>query len=125
MARPKPAKQRHRKIALPAFGAAGVSLAMASGASANAVPTTVPSQDLGGQPIITLSEEEIADVNLATFYVIDKENVQTPQAGVQLAYWRACRGCRACRACRACGGWRACGGCGCGCCASRGACRWC
>jgi hypothetical protein len=125
MARPKPAKQRHRKIALPAFGAAGVSLAMASGASANAVPTTVPSQDLGGQPIITLSEEEIADVNLATFYVIDKENVQTPQAGVQLAYWRGCRGCRACRACRACGGWRACGGCGCGCCASRGACRWC
>jgi hypothetical protein len=38
-----------------------------------------------GQPIITLSEEEIADVNLATFYVIDKENVQAPQAGVQLA----------------------------------------
>ena len=71
MARPKPAKQRHRKIALPAFGAAGVSLAMASGASANAVPTTVPSQDIGGQTIITLSEEEIADVNLATFYVID------------------------------------------------------
>jgi hypothetical protein len=54
---------------------------MASGASANAVPINVPSQDLGGQPIITLSEEEIADVNLATFYVIDKENVQTPQAG--------------------------------------------
>src|SRR6516162_1397634 len=115
MARPKPAKQRRQKIALPAFGAAGVSLAMASGASANAVPTTVPSQDLGGQPIITL-----ADVNLATFYVIDKENVQTPQAGVQLAYWRACRGCRACRACRGCAV-RACGGCGCGCCASRGA----
>src|SRR5262249_15027534 len=126
MARAKPAKQKRQKTALPVFGAAGLSLAMASSASTNPVPTTVPSQDVGEHPIITLSEEEIADVSLATFYVFDKENADIPQAGVQLARGcggcgcrgcavRACGGCRGCgcRACR-CGGW-GCGGCGCGC----------
>jgi hypothetical protein len=73
-----------------------------------------------------LSEEEMADVSLATFHLIDKENVG---AGVQLA--RGCRGCRGCRAgCRGCRGCavRGCGGCGggCGgCCARWGHCRIC
>jgi len=44
------------------------------------------------QPIITLSGEKIADVNLATFYVIHKESVKAPQAGMPLAVWRGCRG---------------------------------
>jgi hypothetical protein len=46
---------------------------------------------------ITLGEEEISDVSLATFYVFDKENPGTSRPDVQLArggrggchgYWR-------------------------------------
>ena len=106
------------KRKLPVLGAAGISLAVTGGASASTAPT-VPSQNTVFQPVITLSEEEISDVSLATFYVFDKENARPSQPGVQAAQWgcrgwwacRACRGC-GCRACRAC---RGCGGCGCGC----------
>ena len=109
MARAKPAKQRRRKTALPAFGAASVSLAMASGASANVAPATALAHDPGAPHGIILFEEEIADVSLATFYVFDKENADIPEAGVQLA--RGCGGC----GCRGCGGRgcavRGCGGC--------------
>jgi len=74
MARAKRAsKRRRRRITLPALGAAGVSLVMAGGAAATAPTTNVPSlQDAA--PVITLDEEEIADVSLGTFYVFDKEN---------------------------------------------------
>ena len=94
MAHAKQASKRKRlRKSLPAFGVAGVSLAMAGGASATAPTGNVPSQDTAPRPVITLGEEEISDVSLATFYVFDKENARTPQAGVQLA-WRGCRGCR-------------------------------
>ena len=108
----KASKQKGRRKALPLVGAAGVSLAFAGGASAAAPTEHAPAQDTP-RPVITLSEEEISDVNLGTFYVFDKENVEFGEP-VQLAR-RGCRGCRACRGCavrRACGG---CGGCGCGC----------
>jgi hypothetical protein len=65
----------------------------------------------------------MADVNLATFHLFDREDVGS---GTQLAYVvvRRCGGCgcRGCawRGCR-CGG---CAGCG-GCCASWGRCRYC
>src|SRR5262245_6968058 len=124
-------KRKLQRTSLPVFGAAGVSLAMAGGASATAPTTNVPSQDSVPRPLFALGEEEISDVSLGTFYVFDKENAaEALQAGVQLA-WRGCRGCgcrgcgcRACRACRGCG-CGGCGGCGCGCCLSWGACRWC
>jgi hypothetical protein len=79
---------------------------------------------------LTLGEEEIADVSLATFYVFDKEGTEAARHGVQMAWGCRCGGCRGC-GCRGCG-CRACrcgcGGCGVGwggCCASWGACRWC
>jgi len=125
MAQSKQASKRKRqRNALPVFGLAGVSLAVTGTASATAPTADIPSQGTAPPPVITLGEEEISDVSLATFYVFDKENARTPQAGTQYAWGcRGCRGCgcRACRACRGCG----CGGCGCGCCASWGACRWC
>ena len=65
-------KRKRRNTALPVLGAAGISLAMAGGASATPPAANVPSEDTG--PRITLGEEEIADVSLATFYVFDKEN---------------------------------------------------
>ena len=124
MARSKQAsKQKGRRKTLPLVGAAGVSLAFAGGAYATAPTEPTPPQDTTPRPIITLGEEEISDVNLATFYAFDKENVEFGDR-VQLAR-RGCGGCgcrgcaRACRGCGGCGcavrsfGCGGCGGCGC------------
>jgi len=46
---------------------------------------------------ITLNDEEISDVNLATFCVFDKENAGAPRLGEKLAW--GCRGCRGCGGC--------------------------
>jgi hypothetical protein len=118
-------KRRGRKEAVPVVGLVGVSLSLAGGASAaTAVPTAdIPSWDTG-RPQITLNEEEIVDVSLATFYVFDKENAGTPR-GEQYARGCRCGGCRGCRGCgRGCRGCRG-GGCGCGCGGGCGGCAWC
>src|SRR5262245_9676893 len=62
-------KQKRRACAIPLMGAAGLSLSVATGAPAATVGPV-----LGHE--ITLGEEEISDVSLATFYVFDKENAQ-------------------------------------------------
>jgi len=131
MARQKQSSKRI-KAALPALGAAGLTFSMVGGASAAAVPANDATQTTNYTPNhqITLGEEEIADVSLATFYVFDKESTAAAKDGnIQLARGCGCRGCGGCRGCRGC---RGCGrGCGCGvgwvgsCCASWGACRWC
>jgi hypothetical protein len=127
-------KRKYPKEAVPVLGVVGVSLSLAGGASAaTAVPAAdIPSWDTS-PPQITLSEEEIADVSLGTFYVFDKENAGTPRLGEKFARGcgRGCGGrgcgCRGCgRGCRCGGG--GCGGCGCGgcgCCLSWGVCRIC
>src|SRR5262249_8322256 len=85
-------------------------------------------------PMVVLDEEEISDISLATFYVLDRqsgslgERLQLAQRGCRGCRGCAARGCggrgcaaRACRGCRGCGcrgcgvGWRGCGGCGGGC----------
>jgi hypothetical protein len=132
-------KKRVTKTALPALGAAGLTFSLAGGASASVVPTgDVPQRpNFAPSPAITLGEEEIADISLATFHLFDKEDVGN---GVQVA-WRGCGGCRGCRGCGGCRGCRCgagcrCGGCGvgivgcaacavAGCCASWGRCRLC
>jgi hypothetical protein len=138
-------KRKRRRIALPVLGAAGASLAMAGGASATVPIANVPSQDNTPLPI-TLFEEEIFDVNLATFYVFDRENADTSLLVEKVAARgcggcaargcggcaargcggcaaRGCGGCRGCRGCavRAC---RGCGGCGCGGVSFWGGCGW-
>jgi hypothetical protein len=99
----QPSRRKHRACAVPLLGAAGLSLSLASGASA-VTPNT-------GMNEIALSEEEISDVTLATFYVFDKENAGTPRPDIQLAHrddrgcHRSCHGlyCRGhCRGCRGC-----------------------
>jgi hypothetical protein len=129
MPRVKQASKRKRvtNAAVPALGAAGLTFSLVGGASAAVAPVNDVPQTPNYSPSheITLGEEEIADVSLATFYVFDKENTAAAKAGVQVA-WRGCGGCRGCRGC-GCRGCR-CGGCGVGwggCCASWGACRWC
>jgi hypothetical protein len=121
-------KRRSRKEVVPMLGAVGVSLSLAGGAAAAPV-VEVPSKDTAPGPRITLSEEEISDVSLGTFFVFDKETAATPRLGVKFARCgcgRGCGGCRGCgRGCR-CGG--GCGGCGCGgcgCCWQWGYCRVC
>src|SRR5438128_1346845 len=117
-------QKRVTKAAIPALGAAGLTFSLLGSASASAVPTAVVPQTTHFAPneAITLSEEEMADVSLATFHLFDKENVGS---GVQVAWVRGCGGCRACRGCRGCGVVRGCGGCGGGCCARWGRCRIC
>jgi hypothetical protein len=116
-------QKRVTKAAIPALGAAGLTFSLLGSASASAVPTAdVPqTTHLAPNRAMTLGEEEMADVSLATFHLFDKETVGS---NVQVAWVRGCRGCRGCgvRACR-CGG---CGGCGGGgCCARWGRCRLC
>jgi hypothetical protein len=136
-------KRKRLTKTMPVLGVAGVagmSLSLAGGASAATTgpATDNPSKNTGPNHEIFLGEEEMADVSLGTFYVIDKENLDQQQLGIQVA--RACGGCggRGCGGrgcgCRGCGGrgcgcrgcgCGGCGGCGCGCCLSWGACRWC
>jgi hypothetical protein len=96
----KRSKRKRSRAALPVLGAAGVSLAMAGGASANAPAVEVPSQDSG--PRILLAEEEIFDVSLATFHVFDRERDFGPR--VRLAAGRCGGGCGGCHAGGGCGG---------------------
>ena len=106
MARTKQvSKRKRRRIGLPALGAAGASLIMASGASATAPTANVPSlQDTSLRPAITLDEEEIADVSLGTFYVFDKENDSRLGQGVRLAAHGGCGRCGGGCAAARCGG---------------------
>ena len=84
-------KRKRRNTALPVLGAAGISLAMAGGASATPPAANVPSEDTG--PRITLGEEEIADVSLATFYVFDRENENESELGEGLILAKNGGGC--------------------------------
>ena len=152
MAQPKrSSKRKRRKIALPAVGAAGVSLALTGAASAASAP--VMDRQLHSyfpSHAITLGEEEMSDVSLATFYVFDHENRKSIKDEMQLAQ-RACGRCGGrcaagscavgrcevwrcgvarCAVARCgvarCAGCRRCGvGCSCSCCVSWGYCRVC
>jgi hypothetical protein len=116
----QPSKRKRRSKALPVLGAAGLSLSLAT--TASAVPGG-PAVDLttsgnGDGNNVTLGEEEISDVSLATFYVFDKEGDATSSM-VELV-GHGCGGCHGCgHGCGGCGhgcGCHGCGGCGgCGC----------
>jgi hypothetical protein len=131
-------KRKRVTKTVPALGAAGLTFSLVGGASAAVAPLNDVLQTPNHSPSheITLGEEEIADVSLATFYVFDRESTAAVKDGIQLA--RGCGGCRGggrgCggRGCggRGCGGRgcaRGCGGCGgCACgCLSWGGCRLC
>ena len=149
-------KRAAKATAVKVLGAAGLSFSLVGSTSASTMPTAgIPQSDnTSPNQRFVLSDEEMVDVSLATFYVFDKENVGS---GVQLARGGGCGGCRGgggcggcrggggCGGCRGCGvgfGCRGCGGCGCGfggfwyggcagcaigagCCGSWGACRLC
>jgi hypothetical protein len=96
MSHAKQASTKRKRImkAVPALGAAGLSLALASGVAAAA---SGPAAEMIGKNTavsheITLCEEEMSDVRLATFYVFDNENAGTLRRGVKIAAG-GCGGC--------------------------------
>ena len=89
MARTKQASKRNRRSkAVPVLGAAGLSLSLASGASASTsgAAADVSPQNTSPKHQIFLGEEEISDVSLSTFYVFDKENAAQPRVGEKVAW---------------------------------------
>ena len=126
MSRVKQASKQKRidkAAAVKVLGAAGLSFSLVGSASASTMPTAAIPQSDNTSPNqrFVLSDEEMVDVSLATFYVFDKENVGS---GVQLARGGGCGGC----GCGFGGFWYGgCAGCaiGAGCCGSWGACRLC
>src|SRR6185312_11427111 len=82
MSQKRASERRRRKKAVAVLGAAGV-LSLAGSASAAIIgpAADTPKADNPSRHVVTLSEEEIFDVSLATFYVYDKENSWTRLAG--------------------------------------------
>ncbi len=95
-------KRKRSVKAVPLLGAAGLSLSLASGASAAASgPTTdIPMRNSGVGHEITLCDEELSDVSLATYYVFDNENARTFRRGVKIAAGGC--GCSVCGGCGSC-----------------------
>jgi hypothetical protein len=85
--------RRKRSInAVPVLSAAGLSLSLASGASAAiGRPADVLTPKTGMSYEITVCEEEISDVSLATFCIFDNERAGTSRRGARLA--QGCGGC--------------------------------
>src|SRR5262245_25249853 len=123
-------KRKHPKEIVPVVGVVGVSLSLAGGASAATAPTTDTPSRITAPPQLALTEEEISDVSLATFYVFDRESAIPTSLGTKIAQrCGRCGGCRGCAAvarcggrcavvarcgCARCGVWR-CARCGCSC----------
>jgi hypothetical protein len=101
MSQDKAAWKRKRRKAVPVLGAAGLSLTLASGASA-AIDRPTADMTAPRAPVtqeITLAEEDISGVSLATFHVFDKENAAKPQRGPRYAMAAGGCGCGACGGC--------------------------
>src|SRR6187402_2547286 len=94
----QPSKRKRRSKALPVLGAAGLSLSLAGTASAvpggPAVNLSTSGNGDGNQ--VFLSEEEIADVSLATFYVFDKEDLGAASGSSVELVRHGCHGCHGC-----------------------------
>jgi hypothetical protein len=101
-------KGKRPSKAVSMLGIAGASWA----ASTSGLEANAPSQDTAAFQAITLDEEDISDVSLATFHVFDRENLGTQGSEIQLAARGGCgcgHGCGGCRGCASFG--RGCGGC--------------
>jgi hypothetical protein len=98
----QPPKQKRRRRAVkvvPILGLTGLSLSLVNAASASVgVTSAAPVSNPAARQAVTLSEQEITDVNLATFYVFDKDNAPAPRPRRTIAF-----GCGACAGC-GCGG---------------------
>lgn len=98
------AKRKRRSRAMPALGAAGLSLTLATGASAGVDPQVmdVPT-GATAKHHVAMTDEEVCDVSLSTFYLFDKENGAAPRSRLRFALAGGC-GC-GCNGCGGCGCW--------------------
>jgi hypothetical protein len=142
MTQAKQASKRKRRSKAVVLGAAGLLSLAGGGAATQAAPAAdIPARHVEPSHELTLSEEEVSDVSLATFYVFDKERTAPPAFTLARACGR-CGGCARCAAgrcavgrcavgrcvvgrcavgaCTGCGG-----GCGTGYCYSTGGCNAC
>jgi len=121
-------KSTTKAAAVMVLGATGLGFSLLDSASASTMHAADNAQSDNTLPNqrFVLSEEEMADVSLATFYLFDTESAGGDMQLAAVVVRRGCGGCRGCRGCRGCAV-RGCGGCaGCGgCCARWGRCRWC
>jgi len=103
MAQSRPASKRNRRRrAAPLLGAAGLSLSLAGGAAAatGQPPTELAARNAPVSQRVTLAEEEISGVSLATFHVFDKENAAKAARGTRFAMGvGGCGGCAGCGGC--------------------------
>jgi hypothetical protein len=110
---------KSRTKAFTVLGVAGA-LSLAGGASRAAVGPAGDTPTERTAPVITLGEEEISDVSLATFYVFDNENAGAHRPRLQLAKKHSHGGGRRRAVNRGCGGCAVGNSGGCGGCASGG-----
>jgi hypothetical protein len=85
-------QQKRRRKGVPVLGAAGLSLSLASGASAavGGVSAHLLARTPPVSQQMTLHDEEISDISLATFRVFDKENTQCPPARLTMGAGCGC-----------------------------------
>ena len=112
-------KSKRRSKTVPALGMAGLSLSLASGATASTGEATTTLQSTSQPHEIFLGEEEIFDTSLSTFFTFDKENGEQTSHAQDLKLAKGGGGCGG-----GCGGGGGgcggggkggCGGGGCGC----------
>jgi hypothetical protein len=99
-------KRRIRAKAVTVLGVAGA-LSLASWAAVSPAGDT-PTKNTA--PVISLGDEEISNVSLATFYVFDNKNVGANRPGLQLARQRGHGGSRGSVGYRSGGGYSVYGG---------------
>ncbi|HEY8030829.1 MAG TPA: hypothetical protein VIF02_00210, partial [Methylocella sp.] len=76
-------KGKYPSKAASVLGIAGASLAATTGGSLAVMPVVdLSSQNISPFQFLTLGDEEISDVSLATFHLFDKEGLGTPQSGL-------------------------------------------
>src|SRR5215472_9366980 len=98
-------KSKRRSKALPALGVTGLSLSLASGATASTGETTTVGSTTQPHEIF-LGEEEMFDASLSTFFTFDKENGEQTSHAQDLKLAKGGGG--------GCGCGHGGGGCGCG-----------
>src|SRR5262249_7336403 len=109
----RPAKKsKRRSKALPALGVTGLSLSLASGATASTGETTTVGSTTQPHEIF-LGEEEVFDTSLSTFFTFDKENGEQTSHAQDLKLAKG-GGCGGGGGGGGCGGKGGCGGGGCG-----------
>jgi hypothetical protein len=83
-------KRKRRSKTIPALGAAGLSLTLASEASLAAPALDTMTRKAGMSHEVILREEEIFDITLASFYVFDKERAGPFRTGGWLTKVSGC-----------------------------------